>query len=213
MERYAARFDAAEINSTFKRTHRATTYERWASLTPDGFSFSVKVPKAITHDARLRDCEPRIEAFTHEIAGLGPRLGPLLLQLPPSLPFDPDTVARAAEHLTAGGLALVCEPRHVSWFTPEVDAWLAERRIARVAADPTRHPGSGEPGGWRGLTYYRWHGSPRVYYSSYGATALTELANRLRRSPSPETWCVFDNTASGAAAANALTLQSLSQEP
>jgi uncharacterized protein YecE (DUF72 family) len=103
---------------------------------------------------------------------------------------------------------VACEPRHASWFTPEIDNWLAARGIARVAADPALVPGAGEPRGWNGLAYYRWHGSPRVYYSDYDATALAALRKRLdsqieRGAP---TWCIFDNTASGAALGNALTM-------
>ncbi len=93
------------------------------------------------------------------------------------------------------------------WFTPEVDQWLAARRITRVAADPARHPGAAEPGGWRGLSYYRMHGSPKMYYSPYSLGALASLRDHLERNAASETWCIFDNTASGAALPNALTLQ------
>ena len=92
-------------------------------------------------------------------------------------------------------------------------AWtngLPSHRVARVAADPARLPETREPGGWNGLTYYRWHGSPRIYYSSYDDTALAALLGRLDASVKRggETWCILDNTASGAAFGNALTLTS-----
>jgi uncharacterized protein YecE (DUF72 family) len=64
-----------------------------------------------------------------------------------------------------GAGSIVCEPRHASWFTAEVESLLEEPRVARVAADPAPVPGAGAPGGWRGLAYYRLHGSPRMYYS------------------------------------------------
>lgn len=208
LERYADVFAAVELNSTFYRTHRSATLERWAAAVPEGFRFSVKIPRVVTHEARLCDCTPQVEAFLAEIAPLRPRMGPLLLQLPPSLAFYPDQAGVVCERLTRDpALALCCEPRHASWFTPEADAWLAERRIARVAADPARHPEAGEPGGWRGLAYYRLHGSPRVYFSPYDSEALADLARRLGREAAPEVWCIFDNTASGAATANALALK------
>ena len=100
------------------------------------------------------------------------------------------------------------EPRNASWFTPDVDIWLAERRIARVAADPATVIAAGEPGGWRGLAYFRWHGAPRMYFSDYEPAALASLKRRLDepRAHGIPTWCIFDNTGSGAALGNALAL-------
>ncbi|KPV48212.1 hypothetical protein SE17_39290, partial [Kouleothrix aurantiaca] len=102
---------------------------------------------------------------------------------------------------------VACEPRHASWFTPGAKQLLTEARVARVAADPAPVPGAGEPGGWPGLVYYRWHGSPEMYVSAYPPAALDTLATRIRadRKAAP-VWCVFDNTAAGAATADALAL-------
>src|ERR1700710_2034231 len=83
LERYVARFEAVEINSSFHRPHRPATYARWAASVPPSFRFSVKVPKAITHDLRLRDAHGLLQTFLAEAAGLGDRLGCLLVQLPP----------------------------------------------------------------------------------------------------------------------------------
>jgi uncharacterized protein YecE (DUF72 family) len=105
-------------------------------------------------------------------------------------------------------MPVACEPRHASWFTPDAGNWLAERGIARVAADPAKVAGGDQPGGWNGLAYYRWHGSPRIYYSDYDHEALAALHKRLdaHRKRRVATWCIFDNTASGAALGNALAL-------
>jgi uncharacterized protein YecE (DUF72 family) len=207
LPRYAGVFGAAEINSTFRKSHQPKTYERWASSVPPAFRFSVKVPQSVTHVARLANCDAAIDAFLGEIVQLGPKLGPLLLQLPPSFAFDPDLVDSVCRSLSReGGFTIACEPRHESWFVPEIDDWLAERRVARVAADPPRHPNAGEPGGWRGLSYYRLHGSPRMYYSSYDDGELAKLRAQLQDDHANEIWCIFDNTASGAAASNALSL-------
>ena len=210
LARYASVFNAAEINSTFRRSHRAQTYERWAASVPPDFRFSVKTPQVLTHAARLVDCRDGVRAFLAEISYLGPRLGPILLQLPPSLAFDAGHVEPFCEALSNGGQHLVvCEPRHASWFDPRVEAWLAERRIARVASDPGRHTGGERPGGWRGVSYYRLHGSPRVYYSAYSPEYLSSLVDRLTQDMAETVWCVFDNTASGAAAADALKLKTM----
>ena len=102
---------------------------------------------------------------------------------------------------------VVWEARHASWFEGGVDALLLEYKIARVAADPACVAAAGSSGGVETLAYFRLHGSPRVYYSSYSDEYLTELAGRLVRLAGASVWCVFDNTASGAAAENALALE------
>ena len=216
LERYARRLNAVEINSSFHRSHRTATYARWAAATPQDFRFAVKLPKAITHERALEDCSALLERFTDEVAGLGDKLAILLLQLPPKGALSKRIAGaffRALRRRFAATVAL--EPRHPSWFSPGAEAWLAAQEIARVAADPTTAAladlGAGEPGGWRGLAYYRWHGAPRRYYSEYDAAALAKLQQRLAehgRLGLP-TWCIFDNTASGAAFGNALALKHL----
>ncbi|MBA2686263.1 MAG: DUF72 domain-containing protein [Gemmatimonadaceae bacterium] len=209
LARYSSVFSAVEINSTFRRSHQAKTYERWRETVPPAFRFAIKTPQLLTHDARLVDCSAGISIFLAEISALGAKLGPILLQLPPSLDFDANVVGRFCEMLAPDDrFTVACEPRHASWFNADVNSWLAERRIARVAADPVLHPGAGEPGGWRGLSYYRLHGSPRVYYSSYDAEQIVSLRARLEKDDAKEKWCIFDNTASGVATPNAIALNS-----
>jgi uncharacterized protein YecE (DUF72 family) len=210
LQRYAARLPAVEINSSFHRPHSRATYERWADGVPPSFRFSVKVPRAITHERRLLDAIGPLDDFLAQATGLGDRLQCLLVQLPPSLAFDTATAAPFFDALRerwSGGIA--AEPRHGSWFDPRADAFLERRRIARVLADPVRHVGGEAPGGWPGFAYLRLHGSPRVYYSAYPAELIEALARRSAaalRSGQP-VWCIFDNTASGAAAHDALALQ------
>ena len=207
LERYAARFDAAEINSTFYRSHRPGTLAKWAAAVPDGFRFAVKAPKAITHQARLEGCGELLARFLDETAELGDKRGPVLVQLPPKLAFE-GAVARAFFEDLRGRFSgpVACEPRHASWFEVAVDDLLTGMEVARVAADPARVPAAAEPGGWSGLRYWRLHGWPRIYYDSYGPEVIAQLAADLRAS-AVDAWCVFDNTVSGAAAANALELQ------
>jgi uncharacterized protein YecE (DUF72 family) len=211
LERYARRFDAAEINSSFHRPHRETVYAKWAAATPDGFRFAAKLPKAITHDGRLLRARAPLDRFLDETAGLGAKRGPLLIQLPPSFAFEARRVGRFLALLRSRyDGSVVCEPRHPSWGGPAAEALLASHQVARVAADPAPFPEAAVPGGWPGLIYYRLHGSPRMYWSRYDPPRLRAWAEALRgRPPGVEAWCLFDNTASGAALANALELAAL----
>jgi uncharacterized protein YecE (DUF72 family) len=204
LARYATRFNAVEINSSFYRPHRRSTYERWAASVPQDFRFSAKLPRAITHNARLKAVEDPLEKFLGEVSGLGGKLGPLLVQLPPNLAFETKIAAGFFAGLRArfdGPLA--CEPRHASWFAKEAEALLQKHKVARVVADPAPAPGADKPGGWRGFAYFRWHGAPVMYRSDYPPARLAALAAQLKA----DDWCIFDNTADGAATLNALSLQ------
>ena len=219
LERYARRLCCAEINSSFYRSHRAGVYERWAAQTPADFRFAVKLPKAISHEARLRRARGPLVRFVEEVKGLGDRLAIILVQLPPSFVFESRPVRTFFGTLAeAFDGAIVCEPRHASWTTPAADRLLVAMRVGRVAADPARGPELARPGGWLGATgdgagaivYYRWHGSPRTYWSSYSRQWLNARAQELAWWPAgTDRWCVFDNTASGAAIANALELSAM----
>jgi uncharacterized protein YecE (DUF72 family) len=209
LQRYAARLPAVEINSSFYRPHRPATYARWADSVPAQFRFSVKVPKSVTHAARLAGTAPLLDEFMAQVCSLGPRLGCLLVQLPPSLAFADDVAATFFSVLRAryeGAIAL--EPRHPTWFTSGAECLLVQHRISRVAADPAIAASAGEPGGWPDFAYYRLHGSPRVYYSPYDPSYIESLAVTLqaRATGGKTTYCIFDNTALGAAALNALDL-------
>jgi uncharacterized protein YecE (DUF72 family) len=205
LERYARRFNAVEINTSFYRPHRRTTYERWAASVPENFAFAVKIPKAITHEQRLVNSEPAFDAFLAQISGLGEKLSVLLIQLPPSLAFDEAAAAAFFTALRARHDGdVVCEPRHPTWFEPRAEQLLAEHAIARVAADPAVVPAAAAPGGWPGLHYFRLHGAPSVYRSAYEPEQIARIAQRL--SPAQRAWCIFDNTTLGAATGNALAL-------
>lgn len=209
LQRYAAVFNCAEINSSFYRPHQPQTYRKWAEAVPRAFRFSVKMPKAISHEARLRHCDSLLERFLAQVEQLGDRLGFLLLQLPPSLAFDARSALRFFDHLRVRHDGPVgCEPRHVSWFNGAVDAALRERGIARVGADPFRVPRALFPGGDRTIEYVRLHGSPRMYYDTYPPEVLEPIVRRLSR-PAGRTmqrWCIFDNTTLGHATTDAFAL-------
>lgn len=207
LERYATRFNSVEINSSFYRPHLPTTYARWARSVPPGFRFSVKLPKRITHEQRLQHCETALDEFLEQCMQLGQTLGCLLVQLPPSLAFEPAVAATFLRALRQRyGGAVVVEPRHASWF--EAQALLQDLHIGRVAADPPAINAGDAPGGWQGVRYWRLHGSPRIYHSAYGPQRVQALGRLLHSSIEEgiATWCIFDNTASGESVADALQL-------
>lgn len=203
----ATRRGCAPWKSTPASTDRtSTTYARWAASVPADFRFSVKLPRAITQYARLRDAGALVDAFLNEASGLGCALGCVLVQLPPSLAFDAPLADRFFAHLRGvlgAGVLIACEPRHASWQSTEADALWLRHGVSRVAADPPRFAG-GER--WAGAPppYLRWHGSPQIYRDPYTPAQLDGLAQALK--PHPDAWVIFDNTAQGHATRNALEL-------
>lgn len=211
LQRYAARLTCVEINSSFYRPHRRSTYERWADSVPEGFRFSVKMPKQISHERRLLDCDEELDEFLAQCSGLADRLGCLLLQLPPSLAFEAvsaEAFFSALRQRFDGDVVL--EPRHESWVAAE--SLLIAYRIAQAVVDPSRISSDSSAVGWQGTRYWRLHGSPRIYHSAYDDSYLESLASALHAADAQgaATWCIFDNTASGAALGNALALTALS---
>ena len=156
--RYAARFSAAEINSTFHRSHQPQTRARWAAAVPEEFRFAVKMPKVITHGLRLVGTTEVLATFLEEARNLGGKTGPFLLQLPPSLAYDYIVASPFFALLrTYTSHDVVCEPRHPSWFEAEADNVLTSFGIARVAADPalSRSRSSGRDSNTRVLSLTR----------------------------------------------------------
>lgn len=177
---------------------------------PGSFRFSCKLAKAITHERRLIDCSDLLAQAVAEMRGLGHGLAVILVQLPPSLAFEEKNAAaffRALRALWDGDIA--CEPRHSSWLEADADSLMAGEGVARVAADPAKDPRFAVPGGSADLAYWRWHGSPVIYRSSYDDGRLEALTRTLAASPAKRVWCIFDNTASGAGTGDALKLKHL----
>lgn len=205
LERYAAVFPAVEINSSFYRPHQPKTYARWAESVPEDFRFSVKLPKAITHEARLRDADELLDRFVREAGELGPKLGCVLVQLPPSGVFDEavvrDFLPRLRERFPC---MLALEGRHPTWFGDAATEVLREHGVTRVLADPA----AGQPGEHvptAAASYIRLHGTPHVYYSSYPRDALRRFAHQVDAAAARgDVWCIFDNTAEGHSVPNAL---------
>jgi uncharacterized protein YecE (DUF72 family) len=208
LARYAAVFNAVEINSSFYRSHKPATYARWADSVPDGFAFSVKLPRAITHEGGLRDVDALLDQFAGEAGQLGAKLGCVLVQLPPKRGFEAalaaDFFARLRQRL---GCMVALEARHPEWFGAAATHLLRERGIVRVIADPPK----GQDGPHVPTTadiYVRLHGAPRIYYSAYAPDYLAQLARDMRTHAAQgrTVWVMFDNTAGGAAVPDALAV-------
>jgi uncharacterized protein YecE (DUF72 family) len=209
LEQYALRFDAVEINSSFYRPHRRSTYERWRASVPESFLFAVKLPRTITHELGLVHCHSEMSAFMQSVSGLEPKLAALLVQLPPSRAFDARIARAFFKALRRETSAqLVCEARSPSWFVKEASVVLEEYRITRVVADPVPLGCEFIPPAHTAFTYLRLHGSPKMYYSAYSLGYL----QRVAAAAAAETWCIFDNTAAGEAWPDATSLQRLVSE-
>jgi uncharacterized protein YecE (DUF72 family) len=214
LERYARRLNAVEINSSFYRHHQLRTYERWADSVPADFRFSVKVPRALTHEGQLTPDAAILDRFLDEARGLGAKLGVLLVQLPPKLMFEKSAARRFFAALRKRiDVQVACEPRHPSWGSEAVESLLAQWGVVRVAADPAPFPGADQPGGAAGLTYFRLHGQPRKYYSDYDEKWLEALRERVFLEQSAQSWVIFDNTALGHALGNALDFADAAAKP
>ena len=214
LARYASRFSATEINSSFYRSHQRTTYERWAAAVPARFRFSAKLPKLISHELALHGCGPALDRFLQEVSGLGGKLQGLLLQLPPSHRFDmrvASTFFRVLRRRTT--LPVACEPRHPSWSVAQATMLLQEVGVSLVTADPAIIPAADLVNSKEPWPYWRLHGAPRMYYSDYSEATLNDVARSVGvfRSSPIAPWVIFDNTAHGFAVGNAARLQEITR--
>ncbi|RJF97611.1 DUF72 domain-containing protein [Noviherbaspirillum saxi] len=210
LQRYAQVLNAVEINTSFYRPHRPVIYVRWRDSVPETFRFSAKVPKHITHELRLKEFREPLKRFIGEVRHLGNKLDCLLVQLPPRLSYNAGNARSffvALREMVE--VDVVCEPRHASWFTSAAADMLHEQDVSYVIADPRVTPVAIDSiAGHMPTIYLRLHGSPEMYYSSYSDASLEALAARIKTylQEGSKVWCVFDNTANGAAVPNALFL-------
>lgn len=206
LTRYSQILNAVEINSTFYKFHQPKTFERWASETPDDFEFSVKLHQSFTHKCDLKPKARELKEFFQSVQYLGPKWKVLLLQFPGKMEFHYDKMSRFYELVRKNfdGYVVV-EPRNETWISKESRLLLKEFQVSKVIADPERCPSKLKSlitAG--GIAYYRLHGSPVIYRSSYSQTYLKKLKQELQGHK--RAWCVFDNTTFGAATENALFL-------
>lgn len=203
LERYAQVFGVVEVNNSFYRLPERATFEKWRRRTPEGFTFVVKASRYLTHLKRLKDAEDGAKLFWERATGLGPKLGPVLFQLPPRFPAD---TARLRDFLSwlPREMRAAFEFRDASWMNDEVLGLLDEGGYAFVLAD---RPGFRGPlivtGGW---SYIRFHQGTRVG-SDYRKSKLRRWAERITTLPASDVWAFFNNDHGGAAVRDAIFLR------
>jgi uncharacterized protein YecE (DUF72 family) len=198
LESYSERFQTVESNNAFYRLPERHTFEDWAARTPDDFRMAVKVSRYLTHIKRLRAPAEPVDRFVGRVRGLGPKLGPVLLQLPPQLKVDIDRLARTLDRFP-DDLRVAVEFRHPTWFRDEVRELLTERRVALCLADRRGVLGAT----WRTAdwTYVRFHEGRAKARPAYAQGALARWADRLAAgwAPDEDVWVYFNNDPGAAA--------------
>jgi len=207
---YCEHFNTLELNVTFYRFPSLNVLQNWYRKAPDGFIFSVKVPKAITHESRFTGSQSlAMEFYDMLTLGLAEKLGPVLFQLPPSLHYTPELLEAIISH-TDPNFTNVIEFRHISWWRKEVIEQLSQNNITFCGVS---FPGlindvminSSTP-------YYRFHGVPKLYYSSYDDDFLNKVVQELHDSKkAKQVFLYFNNTAAAAALQNAKYVQELTE--
>jgi uncharacterized protein YecE (DUF72 family) len=197
LELYAQRFATVEINNAFYRLPDPPAVAGWAAAAPDDFVMAVKASRYLTHVRRLHDPEEPVTRLLQRMAGLGPKLGPVLVQLPPNLQID--TTGLRATLAAFSSQAVAVEFRHPSWYTPETRRLLEDFGAALCFAD-SRGP---QTPWWRTADwgYVRFHQGRAQPPSGYGPAALQTWANRLAElwPESADLYVYFNNDLHGCA--------------
>lgn len=204
---YAEHFDTLEINNTFYRFPELKLFENWYIKSPEQFSFSVKVPRIITHYKQFKETESLLEEF-YELAkaGLKEKLGCILFQLPPQFHYSIEKLNEIIKQ-TNIFFTNVIEFRHISWWRKDVFAALKENNISFCGVS---YPGLISNAITNSDTvYYRFHGVPKLYYSKYDNAYLERIVNQIKESNVQTAFLYFNNTASAAALENARFVQEL----
>lgn len=209
LERYVETFSTVESNNAFYRLPSVDQFARWRERTPPGFVMAVKASRFLTHVKRMREPEEPVDRLLRAADGLGDRLGPILLQLPPTQQVDLDRLDRCLRCFPPR-VRVAVEPRHLSWWLPETRALLTERGAALCWSDRLGRPQSPL---WRTADwgYVRFHQGRARPLPSYGETALRSWLGRIEDAWSPEqdVFAYFNNDPGGAAVRNAVRLGEL----
>lgn len=206
LEYYTDHFDTVELNASFYRLPNPKTFENWRARTPDNFLWSVKASKYITHTKRLKDPVEPLKRLYDAAAGLGEKLGVILIQLPPNLVFD-ETLFRDFCDKLNPGIRHTLEPRHASWLNDNAYAILKEFNMALCISDTAgRYPSAEEI--TADFVYVRLHGSQELYASGYTEDELQNWAQKIR-SWNRDTFIYFDNDFEGNAIKDAKRLKEI----
>ena len=203
LEFYVNHFDTVEVNATFYRLPKPETFDTWYRRTSENFLWAVKASKYITHTKRLRDSEEPLDRLYKAAGGLKEKLGPILLQLPPSLSFDRDLFLSFCENLDHS-YRHALEVRHTSWIHDNLFQILKENNIAFCISDTAgRYPYHEAISA--DFLYIRLHGSQKLYASEYSEEELQEWARKILKW-NMDAYIYFDNDFQGFAVKNATRL-------
>ncbi|MCF3181767.1 DUF72 domain-containing protein [Streptomyces polychromogenes] len=206
LEEYARRFATVENNNAFYRLPETGTFASWRERTPEGFVMAVKASRYLTHVKRLHDPEEPVHRLLEHAAGLGPRLGPVLLQLPPNLRADPAALDACLDCFPRT-VRVAVEPRHPSWWDeePRLRAVLEGHGSALCWADRWSRPVTPL---WRTASwgYVRLHAGAASPPPRYGRQALDSWARRVADGwpDGEDVYVYFNNDQGGAAVADAV---------
>jgi uncharacterized protein YecE (DUF72 family) len=198
LEYYAERFDTVELNNSFYMLPKEESFAAWAARTPPGFDFAVKMSRYLTHVKKLVDAREPVERFFSRASSLGDKLGPVLIQLPPTMPLALDRL-EATLTLFPAGVRVAVECRHDTWYTPDLHACLEAHNAALVLADsPKRTTPRWRTADW---AYVRFHEGTSRPRPCYGRRALTAWARELAGmwSPDDDVYVYFNNDPRGCA--------------
>jgi uncharacterized protein YecE (DUF72 family) len=206
LEHFAQCFATVEINNAFYRLPERSTFEAWHRRTPDDFCFAVKMSRYLTHIKRLREPAEPVQRFLDRATGLGSKLGPVLLQLPPSLTADAGLIRDVLERFPAK-VRVAVEPRHASWWTDEIQRVFKDHDAALCWADRKGRPIAPL---WRTADwgYVRLHEGRAQPRPRYGRTALESWVDRIADAfgDRARVYVYFNNDGGGAAVIDAATL-------
>jgi uncharacterized protein YecE (DUF72 family) len=213
---YAGHFSTVEVNYSFYRLPTESTYEKWVSLTPDDFTFVLKLSRFITHIKRLKDVGDALKTFIERADALGAKRGPLLVQLPPGFSLTDVNYKRVHAFLKAVrklGAQAAVEFRHKTWFIDEVYDLLSDSNVALVIANSSRYPNAPEDIATADFVYFRFHGPEELFASPYSDKQLEHYAKIMKgyARRGKDIYAYFNNDFGGFAVANALALKRLSE--
>ena len=209
LDYYARLFDTVELNNPFYRQPEKKTFEKWRRAVPDGFVYAVKLNRFITQIKRLAVERDSIERSYGTMAGLGPKLAAVLVQLPPRMKFNEERADRFFSLIAPRRRRHALEPRDSSWFTEEALAFLRRRKVALVIGETPHWPT--HIAVTTDFVYLRFHGPERRYGSDYSDDTLRDWAGRIRgwRAEGHDVYAYFNNDEMGYAPKNAMRLREL----
>ena len=210
LRHYAERFGTVELNNSFYRLPEASSFRRWREETPDDFVVAVKMSRFLTHLKRLRDPEEPAARFLERAGELGPKLGPILVQLPPRMRADPERLAATLDCFPERTRVAV-EFRDDSWYDDRVRAVLERHGAALCLADsPRRRTPEWRTAPWGFVRFHEGRASP---HPCYGRRALATWAERIAGLwPGADVYCYFNNDTHACAVRDATVFAGLARE-